>query len=127
MSSSSLAQDRMTVSGVINSDTIGLKTFLFDFFSSTRLGAIIGPREKPHETPIQLEGPTSLVTRALNVLQAEFQDKFPGVECKWDEQHASTDSTILDKVTIVETPFPLKRSTSSGELKENKLEDISVG
>lgn len=42
MSANSLTQDRLVVSGKINSDTIGLKRFLFDFLTTAKLGAVIG-------------------------------------------------------------------------------------
>jgi hypothetical protein len=42
MSAISLTQDRLVVSGFINSDTVGLKRFLFDFLTAAKLGAVIG-------------------------------------------------------------------------------------
>ncbi len=127
MSSSSLSQDRLCVAGVINSDTIGLKRFLFDFFTATKLGAVIGPRIQAHETPIQFEGPSNLVNRTLVVLGSEFQDKFPGVVCSWTPPQTSAFENRLDSVKVAETPVLLKRSTSSGDLNETPLEEISLG
>ena len=127
MSSSSLSQHRLLVNVIIEADTLGLKTYLIKFFTEANLGAIIGPRTIPHQTPLQFEGPSTLVNRTLVVLKEQFNFQFPGVDCNWSEPQIATEEQRLESVRILETPAELKRSISSGDFKEILLEDISFG
>jgi hypothetical protein len=61
----------------------------------------------------------------MQVLGTEIQDKFPGVECFWGDSQVSTKP--FESVKIMETPAPFKRSTSSGDINEVLLEEISLG
>ncbi|KAI9329059.1 hypothetical protein BDR26DRAFT_808040 [Obelidium mucronatum] len=116
-------QHRQQVSARINSNAVGLKSALYDFFMKLNLGAVIGPRNDT-TIPIMFEGASSLVIRAKTALELALIDNYPGVEAEWDEFVES--SAVLTKVTLIETSN-LKRQPSSGEFKEVDLADLSVG
>lgn len=109
----------------IDSDVSGLKSFLFDYFTKAKLGAII-THTQLNETHVLFEGPLSRVEKSLRVLPELVSVYFEGFDVAASELHVS--SQRLDGVKIVETAPTLKRSPSSGDLKEIPLEDeLSLG
>jgi hypothetical protein len=69
------SQNRQQLSAILNSNVIGLKTFLIDFFTEIKLGARIKAVENS-DTRIEFQGPSAEVMRTKEKLEISLSENF---------------------------------------------------
>ena len=115
----------MAVDISINSDNVGLKSFLAQFCTEGKLFAKI-QRTEIGVTQLTLQGNQKQISPALGHLQELLKIHY-GAAMVWSEIKTVEDQDKLISVTIEDTAMKLKRTPSSGEFLEQKFEEISFG
>jgi hypothetical protein len=124
-SSNSLTTPRVAVDISINSDNVGLKSFLAQFCTEGKLFAKI-QRTEIGVTQLTLQGNQKQISPALGHLQELLKIHY-GAAMVWCEIKTVEEQDKLNSVTIEDTAMKLKRTPSSGEFLEQKFEEISFG